>query len=83
MRKIKNLFVSMQNALMLKAAGVNEEADVERGDHLLEVLGTIIIAVVILILFKDSIVGIFQSALGQTTTSVNQLFSNVASNTTP
>ena len=82
MRKIKNLFVSMQNALMLKAAGVNEEADVERGDHLLEVLGTIIIAVVILILFKDSIVGIFQSALGQTTTSVNQLFSNVATNTT-
>lgn len=83
MRKIKNLFVSMQNALMLKATGVKEEADVERGDHLLEVLGTIIIAVVILILFKDSIVGIFQSALGQTTTSVNQLFSGVASNPTP
>ena len=69
---MKTAFLGMKNRLMLRAAGVRPE--MEKGDHLLEVLGTIIIAVVILILFKGTIVNIFNSALGQTTNSVTNLF---------
>ena len=46
----------------------------EPGDHLLEVLGTIIIAVVLLALFKDKIKEIFTTALGTTSGRVNDLF---------
>lgn len=79
MEKLKSLATKFQNGLMMKMAGVTtvQETETERGDHLLEVLGTIIIAVVILILFKDSITNIFKNALGQTTNSVNDLFTNV------
>lgn len=79
MKKLKNFATKLQNGLMMKMAGVTNVQDVEteKGDHLLEVLGTIIIAVVILILFKDSITNIFKNALGQTTNSVNDLFTNV------
>lgn len=75
MKTLKNFATKFQNGLMMKMAGVTTE--VEKGDHLLEVLGTIIIAIVILIMFKDSITNIFKSALGETTNSVNGLFTNV------
>lgn len=80
MKKLKNFATKFQNDLMMKMAGVTSvsETETEKGDHLLEVLGTIIIAVVILILFKDSITSIFKNALGQTTNSVNGLFTNVS-----
>lgn len=45
MSKVKNAFVNAQTKFMCRMAGV----PTEHGDHLLEVLGTIIIAVVILI----------------------------------
>lgn len=80
MKKLKNFATKFQNDLMMKMAGITSvsETETEKGDHLLEVLGTIIIAVVILILFKDSITSIFKNALGQTTNSVNGLFTNVS-----
>ncbi len=80
MKKLKSFATKFQNGLMMKMAGVTSvtETEIEKGDHLLEVLGTIIIAVVILILFKDSITSIFKNALGQTTNSVNGLFTNVS-----
>ena len=77
MKKIKSAVKRMETKAMMKIAGVNMEA----GDHLLEGLGTIIIAVVILILFKSAILNIFTSALNNTTTSVSNLFSNAT--TTP
>lgn len=71
MSKVKTALLNAKTKMMMRMVGVKSE---EKGDHLLEVLGTIIIAVVILILFKDAIVNIFNSALGNTTTSVNNLF---------
>lgn len=78
MNSIKKMIVGLENKYMLRMAGVDTAQEVERGDHLLEVLGTIIIAVVILILFKDTIVNIFKSALGKTTNSVDGLFNSAA-----
>ena len=46
----------------------------EPGDHLLEGLGTIIIAIVVLVIFKDSIVNIFNNAIGETATQMDGLF---------
>ena len=50
----------------------------EEGDHLLEVLGTIIIAVVILIFFRSQMVDMFQNAMNGTSNRVNEMFDNVA-----
>lgn len=47
----------------------------EDGDHLLEVLGVIIIAVVLLIFFKDKITAVFQDAINKTAANVNALWS--------
>jgi len=72
MTKAKIGLTKLHTNAMMRLAGVR--AKKEKGDHLLEVLGTIIIAVVILILFKNSIVNIFTNALNNTTSSVNNLF---------
>jgi hypothetical protein len=57
----------------------------EEGDHLLEVLGTIIIAVVILIFFRSQMVDMFQNAMNGTSNRVNEMFDNVSNTsiTTP
>lgn len=73
MKKVRNFFRIVGNKAMLRMAGVKTED----GDHLLEVLGTIIIAVVILIFFRDQIVSLFSGAINNTTRSVNGLFTNV------
>ena len=78
---MKNLITRAQTAFMMYRVGVKPERT-EKGDHLLEVLGTIIIAVVILILFKGVIVNIFTNALNKTSGSVDGLFGNVTTNTT-
>ena len=70
---MKTALLRAQNSFMMRRAGVKTE----KGDHLLEVLGTIIIAVVVLTLFRGTVLNIFTSALGRTTTSVNELFGNV------
>lgn len=80
-RKIENLTLRMENAFMMSLcmAGEKEKKSLktEAGSHLLEVLGTIIIAVIILIYFRAQIVNLFSNAIGQTTSSVNNLFTNV------
>lgn len=71
--RVKNFVVRKQNQFALRMAGVK----MEDGDHLLEVLGTIIIAVVILIFFRKQIVDLFNSAMTSTNTKVNNLFNDV------
>ena len=71
-KMFQNAKAKISNYVMCKAAGV------ECGDHLVEVLGTIIIAVVILIFFRSQIVNMFNSMMNETNTKVNQLFNDVA-----
>lgn len=71
--RVKNFVVRKQNQFALGMAGVK----MEDGDHLLEVLGTIIIAVVILIFFRKQLVELFNSAWTSTNTKVNNLFNDV------
>lgn len=73
MSKVKDAFVNAQTKFMCRMAGV----PTEQGDHLLEVLGTIIIAVVILIFFRKQIIDLFNHAISNTTTSVNDMFKGV------
>ena len=73
MSKIKNALVNAQTKFMCRMVGVPTEL----GDHLLEVLGTIIIAVVILIFFRKQIIDLFNGAISNTTKSVNDMFGNV------
>ena len=48
----------------------------ENGDHLLEVLGIIIIALVILVLFRNVMVPKFSHAVNQTGTTMDALWSS-------
>lgn len=61
------------NYIACKRCGVK----MEDGDHLVEVLGTIIIAVVILILFKNKIGDMFKSMMDTTDKEVGELFTTV------
>lgn len=70
-RMFQNAKAKISNYVMCKAAGV------ECGDHLVEVLGTIIIAVVILIFFKDQISNMFNNMMSQTNEKVSNLFNNI------
>lgn len=72
---MRSFITNAQTKLMMRMAGVKPE--MEKGDHLLEVLGTIIIAVVLLIMFKGRITNLFQNALTATDSSVTNLFENV------
>ena len=74
---MKNLFLKAKLAYLLRHTKA-DESKMEESSHLLEVLGTIIIAVVILIFFRQQIVNLFQQAIGTTTNEVNNLFQNVA-----
>jgi len=74
MEKIKNLATKAHTAMMMRLAGVKNER--ENGDHLLEVLGTIIIAVVLLLLFRGYIVNLFNNAMTETNTQVMGMFNN-------
>ena len=74
---MRNFITKIQNEAMLRAAHVRTE---EGASSLLENLGLIILAVVLLILFREQLVGLFTSALENTTTQINNLFSSA---TTP
>lgn len=67
---MKNLIAKAQNYASMKLAGVKTE----EGSQLIEVLGTIIVAVVLLILFKDKIKSLFNNTLTTTDESVTNLF---------
>ena len=71
--KIRNVKNRALNYIACKQCGVKMEA----GDHLVEILGTIIIAVVILIFFREQITDMFNNMMNQTETKVNDLFTNV------
>lgn len=73
MSKVKTALVNAQTKFMCRMAGV----PTDQGDHLLEVLGTIIIAIVILIFFRKQIVELFNGAISNTTNSVNNMFKGV------
>jgi len=69
--KIKEKFEKVKNCILTQSF----VSDKEDGDHLLEVLGVIIIAVVLLIFFKDKITAVFQDAIVKTADNVNALWS--------
>lgn len=77
MKRFKNAVKTAATKAQIKLATRMAGVRTEDGDHLLEVLGTIIIAVVILIFFRSQIVDLFNGAISKTTTSVNELFNNV------
>ena len=74
---MKTILRNMQTRAMYKMTGVSYE----EGDHLLEILGTIIIAVVLLIFFRKELVSLFTSAIGKTSNSVNEMFTNAVAST--
>lgn len=75
--RVRAFAAKTQAKCMMKLAKVRDEREKwEPGDHLLEVLGTIIIAVVILILFRGAIINIFTNALNRTQENVLNLFDN-------
>lgn len=71
--KIRNVKNRALNYIACKQCGVKMEA----GDHLVEILGTIIIAVVILIFFREQITAMFENLMNQTNSKVTELFQNV------
>lgn len=73
-RKLGTLKDRFMSYVMLKQCGVQTEA----GDHLVEVLGTIIIAVVVLILFREQITNLFKTIMTKTNNQVDSLFTTVA-----
>lgn len=75
MNTIKNFVTKAQTKVMMLGAGVKtEEPKTEKGDHLIEVLGVIIIAISLLVLFKDKITNIFSNSLNSTSNSMGNLF---------
>lgn len=73
-RKLLAAKARFQNFVAGKMCGAGRED----GDHLVEVLGTIIIAVVILLFFRGMITNMFQSMMNSTNTKVESLFSDIA-----
>lgn len=78
-QKFLSKVYQFKNDLMLRFAGLGERED---GDHLLEVLGVIIIAVVLLIIFRQQIVDLFQAAMSTTSDKVNSLWGDATTTTT-
>ena len=71
--KIRNVKNRALNYIACKQCGVKMEA----GDHLVEILGTIIIAVVILSFFREQITAMFENLMNQTNSKVTELFQHV------
>lgn len=68
--KMRDGIIRVQNAIGMRMAG----CEMESGDHLIEVLGTIIIAAFLLFLFRGKISEIFNNALGKTANNLNSMF---------
>ena len=65
------------NYIACKQCGVTVEAKKEDGDHLVEVLGTIIIAVVILVFFRQQIVDLFNDMMDSVSQKTTDLFNPI------
>lgn len=75
MNRIKTALAKGYTNFAMRQCGVKPLTDKrERGDHLVEVLGTIIVAVVLLFLFRNQLKNIFIGALSSTSDAANQLF---------
>lgn len=75
MNRIKTALAKGYTNFATRQCGVKPLTDKrERGDHLVEVLGTIIVAVVLLFLFRNQLKNIFTGALSSTSDATNQLF---------
>ena len=73
--KVNEKILSLRAGLAVKKEVLFAKLrETENGDHLLEVLGVIIIAVVLLIFFRAQIVAIFQNAIDKTAANVNALW---------
>lgn len=75
MHRVMNFCDKAYFAAMTKLAA--HKAEMENGDHLIEVLGTIIIAIVLLVLFRSQVTALFKQILQQTTNRAGELFQNV------
>lgn len=77
-KTLSNKITSTKNRLFnyiaCKQCGVTVEAKKEDGDHLVEILGTIIIAVVVLFIFRDRIIALFNSMMNKTDGAATNLF---------
>jgi len=74
--KAKEKALMFKNRAMLRMAGCTDLDKLEAGDQLLEVLGIIIIAVVILIFFRKQIIDLFKNAMTNTNTKIQGLFND-------
>ena len=75
MNRIKTALAKGYTNFAMRQCGVKPLTEKrERGDHLVEVLGTIIVAVVLLFLFRNQLKNIFTGALSSTSDATNQLF---------
>ncbi len=75
MKKLALYIDNLNTKIALANAGIGEER--EPGDQLVEVLGVIIIAVVILFIFRSQLVDLFNAAMNTVKTKVtNNLFQN-------
>lgn len=59
----------------MEQSDLGAEHRMESGDHLVEVLGTVIIAIFLLVVFKDKIVSAFKTNLDNAAGQLNGLFS--------
>lgn len=75
---MKKFITNLSTCAMQLRCGVlpqlPERAKKERGDQLLQTIGIIAIAVAILIIFRHSLIDLFNSALETTTNAVTNLF---------
>lgn len=75
MNRIKTALAKGYTNFAMRQCGVKPLTDKkERGDHLIEVLGTIVVAIVLLFLFRGQLMNIFNTATEKTNNSVTNLF---------
>ena len=72
---MKSKLTKLHTNFMMRMAGVTP--DYEDGDHLLEVLGVIIIVVILLVFFRSKITDLFKNTINNTTTQVNNMLNPV------
>ena len=72
---LRDKAIRLQNKLVFISNGCPSERKMERGDQIVEVLGIIIVAVVILFLFKGKVKGIFEDIMKTVSDKLTELFS--------
>lgn len=75
MKKIQNLTMKVKNRVLLSLAGVTPEK--EQGEPLVEILGLALVAIAVLIIFKQQLTNLFTTFMANLTTEFNKLFATV------